>query len=60
MAFVLAYGYAPFVTVKMAMTCMGTWLLAAHQRFPLAWKGLHAMAMIYLLLMGYHVLLLQL
>jgi hypothetical protein len=57
MAFVLLYGYSPFVTVKMVLTGMGVWLLAAHQQFSLAWKGLHAMAAIYLLLIGYHMLL---
>ena len=59
MAFVLTYGESPFVTVKMAITCVGAWLLAAHQYFPLAWQGLHAMAMIYLLLMGFYIFLLQ-
>jgi hypothetical protein len=57
MAFVLLYGYTPFIAVKMALTSVGAWLLAVHQQFPLAWKGLHGMAAIYLLLMGYHGLL---
>lgn len=57
MALVLRYGDAPFVAAKMALTSVSVWLLAAHQQFALAWKGLHAMAVVYLLLMGYHVLL---
>ncbi len=60
MAFVLTYGDVPFIIVKMAITSVGAWLLAIHQGFPLAWKGLHVLAMIYLLLMGYHLFLLQL
>ncbi len=60
MAFVLGYGDMPFVAIKMALTSIGVWLLAAHQQFPLARKGLHAMAAIYLLLMGYHGLLMSL
>jgi hypothetical protein len=57
MAFILLYGDAPFVAVKMALTSFGVWLLAAHYQFSLARKGLHAMAAMYLLLLGYHVLL---
>lgn len=60
MAMVLAYGNTPFVAVKMAMTSIGAWFLAVHYRFPLARNGLHAMASVYLLLMGYHVFLRQL
>ncbi len=54
MAFVLQYGAVAFVVVKMALTGLGVWLLAAHQQFALARKGLQAVAAMYLLLMGYH------
>jgi hypothetical protein len=40
----------------MVLTSIGGWWLAAHQQFSLAYQGLHAMAAIYLLLMGYHLL----
>ena len=57
MALVLTYGYAPFIVVKMVITGIGAWLLAAHQQFVLAWKALHALAGVYGLLLLYHFML---
>lgn len=57
MALVLTYGYTPFIAVKMLTTGLGAWLLAAHQQFALAWKALHGLAGVYLLLLIYHVIL---
>jgi Domain of unknown function (DUF5658) len=44
MSLVLSHGETPFVGIKMAATVIGAWFLAAHQYFPLAFKGLHALA----------------
>jgi Domain of unknown function (DUF5658) len=57
MALVLTYGYTPFLAIKIVTTGVGTWLLAVHQQFILAWKALHALAGIYALLLIYHLLL---
>jgi hypothetical protein len=59
MALLLVYGQAPFVCVKMALTGMGVWCLAAHQQFSLALRALHSIAGLYLLLLAYHLLLLS-
>jgi hypothetical protein len=58
MALVLAYGTTPFVGLKMALTGLGVWFLAAHQYFPLAIKGLHILAGGYALLLCIHAALL--
>jgi hypothetical protein len=58
MAFVLAYGITPFVGLKMALTGIGAWFLAAHQHFPLAFKGLCLLAGGYVLLLFIHTALL--
>ncbi len=58
MALVLAHGTTPFVALKMALTGIGTWFLAAHQYFPLAFKGLHVLAGGYALLLCIHAALL--
>ncbi len=44
MALVLSYGPTSFVGIKMALTGIGAWLLAAHQYFPMAYRGLHVLA----------------
>jgi Domain of unknown function (DUF5658) len=44
MATAILRGDTHFVGLKMALTGMGAWLLAAHQGFPLAFRGLHALA----------------
>jgi hypothetical protein len=58
MAFVLAYGTTPFVGLKMALTGIGAWFLAAHQYFPPAVKGLYILAGGYVLLLFIHTALL--
>jgi Domain of unknown function (DUF5658) len=47
MAVVLSYGHGPFVGIKMALTGISAWVLAAHHYFPLASRGL------YMLVAGY-------
>jgi hypothetical protein len=58
MALALTQGYTPFVGVKMAVTGLGTWFLAAHRYFPLAYIGLHALAVAYIALLVLHITLL--
>jgi hypothetical protein len=54
MAFLLQQSPSLFLCVKMLLTGIGAWLLAAHEYFPLAFRGLHAMAILYGVLMVYH------
>ena len=54
MAFVLQQGPSLFLHVKMSLTGLGAWLLAAHEHFPLAFRGLHAMAIAYGILLVVH------
>jgi hypothetical protein len=44
MAMLIDRGETPFVWMKMALTGLGAWFLAAHQYFPIAFKGLHLLA----------------
>jgi hypothetical protein len=43
--------------LKMVLTGLGAWILAAHQQFRLAIRGLYGFAIGYSLLLGYHLLL---
>jgi hypothetical protein len=54
MSFFISLGATPFVAVKMALTGIGAWVLAAHQHFPLAFKCLHVLAACYLGLLFMH------
>jgi Domain of unknown function (DUF5658) len=54
MALVLSHGHTPFVGLKMALTGLGAWFLAAHQNFPLAFKALRVLAFGYLGLLLIH------
>jgi len=54
MALALHQGIAPFLHIKLSLTGAGAWLLAAHERFPLAFQALHSMAVIYGLLLMLH------
>lgn len=54
MAFLLQQGLLPFLHVKMCLTGIGAWLLAVHEHFPLAFHGLHAMAIVYGMLLVFH------
>jgi hypothetical protein len=58
MALMLTQGHTPFVGLKMAVTGFGAWFLAAHRYFPLAYVGLHALAVAYAALLLLHVILL--
>jgi Domain of unknown function (DUF5658) len=57
MALVLAHGDMMFLWCKIGLTSLGAWFLAAHQQFPLAFRGLQGLALGYGLLVGYHLLL---
>lgn len=59
MALTLAYGYTPFVSIKMLLTGAGAWFLAAHQQFPLALHALYGLTYLYLALLVYHLFLLH-
>jgi hypothetical protein len=54
MAVVIEYGNTHFVGVKMTLTALGAWFLAAHQYFPLAFRGLHVLAAGYVGLLFIH------
>jgi hypothetical protein len=58
MTFALTRGQTAFVGLKMAITGLGAWFLAAHRYFPLAYIGLHALAVAYAMLLLLHVTLL--
>jgi hypothetical protein len=58
MALALAHGITPFVGLKMALTGISAWFLAAHQHFSMAFKGLHLLAGGYALLLFIHTALL--
>ena len=53
----LSWGPGAFTGIKMGLTGLGVWFLAAHQQFPLAYTALHGIALIYLLLGGYYAVL---
>jgi hypothetical protein len=50
----LAHGTTLFVALKLSITCVAAWFLAAHQQFPLAYRGLHGLALGYGVLLAYH------
>jgi uncharacterized protein DUF5658 len=50
----LAHGTTLFVVLKLSITCVAAWFLAAHQQFPLAYRGLHGLALSYGVLLAYH------
>jgi Domain of unknown function (DUF5658) len=54
MAIAIQRGDTHFVGLKMAMTGIGAWFLAAHQGFPLAFRGLHLLAVGYVGLLLIH------
>jgi hypothetical protein len=54
MATAILRGDTHFVGLKMALTGMGAWFLAAHQGFPLAIRGLHVLAVGYVGLLLIH------
>jgi Domain of unknown function (DUF5658) len=58
MALLLSRGETSFLGIKMALTGLGAWLLAAHEGFPLAFRGLRALAGGYLALLLIHAVIL--
>jgi hypothetical protein len=58
MAWVLTKGDTLFLGLKLGMTGLGVWFLAAHQQFTLARYGLSGLALVYGVLLSYHALLL--
>jgi formate hydrogenlyase subunit 3/multisubunit Na+/H+ antiporter MnhD subunit len=57
MAWALAQSYTLFVSLKMGLTGLGVWLLAAYHQVPLAYKALHGLALAYGVLSVYYVVL---
>jgi hypothetical protein len=57
MALALTYGPAAFLGLKMGLSGVGVWVLAAHQQVPLALRGLLGLAVVYGLLLVCHVVL---
>jgi hypothetical protein len=43
----LTYGTPRFLQMKIGLTGVGVWWLAAHQQFPLAQRGLHGLTLSY-------------
>jgi hypothetical protein len=56
MAMALNQGTGSFVGAKMALTGLGAILLAIHQNFWLGIRGLYALALIYVGLLVYHLI----
>ena len=57
LALTLASGTPLFLHLKIGLTGSGVWLLAAHQQFPLAQRGLHGLTLLYGVVLVYHLLL---
>jgi len=57
LALALTHGTPRFLQLKISMTGGGVWLLAAHQQFPLAQRGLHGLALSYGVVLVYHLVL---
>jgi hypothetical protein len=53
----LAYGPTVFVALKLSITGVAVWLLAAHQQWPLAMRGLYGLALAYGAVLVYHLVL---
>jgi len=53
----LTHGTTLFVVLKLSITCVAAWFLAVHQQFPLAYRGLHGLALGYGVLLAYHLVL---
>src|SRR5215467_10007026 len=54
---ILAHDTTLFVILKLSLTCVAAWFLAVHQQFPLAYRGLHGLALSYRMLLAYHLVL---
>ena len=53
----LAYGPTVFVALKLSITGVAVWWLAAHQQWPLAARCLYALALTYGVVLVYHLVL---
>jgi len=53
----LAHGPRLFLALKSSLTGAGVWVLAAHQQWPLAARGLHGLALGYGAVLAYHLVL---
>jgi uncharacterized protein DUF5658 len=58
MAWALSKGDTPFLGLKIGLTGVGVWCLAAHQQYTLARYGLYSLALVYGVLLSSHALLL--
>ena len=54
MRLALAYGPTVFVALKLSITGMAVWVLAAHQQWPLAVRGLYGLVLGYGAVLLYH------
>jgi len=52
-----AYGPIVFVVLKLSLTGVAAWWLAAHQQWPLATRSLYALALGYGTVLVYHLVL---
>jgi hypothetical protein len=57
LALALTHSTALFLQLKIGLTGACVWILAAHQHFPLAARGLYGLALGYMTLLVYHLLL---
>lgn len=57
LALALTHSTALFLHLKIGLTGACVWILAAHQHFPLATRGLYGLAIGYATLLVYHLLL---
>jgi hypothetical protein len=57
LALALTGGTVLFLPLKISLTGAGVWVLAAHQQWPLAARGLHALALGYGMVLVYHLVL---
>ncbi len=55
-AHLLSYGHLPFVSLKMAATGLGVWVLAALHQVMLAYVALHGITAVYLIVLAMHAL----
>jgi hypothetical protein len=53
----LAHGPTAFVALKLSLTGVAVWWLAAHQQWSLAVRGLHALVLGYGIVLIYHLVL---
>ena len=54
LALALTDGTARFLHLKLSLTGAGVWMLAAHQQWPLAARGLHTLTLGYGMVLVYH------